>query len=132
MYGLYRGFCTSIAARILVVVDELRRRVADRLIALRAARGWSQEELGARSGLTYKFIGEIERGQKSPSLDSLGAIAQGFGMDIAELLTSGPTGGAYPPLGTDSLAMVREAKESLERVLSADRRRPSTAKSSRR
>lgn len=114
-------------------MDELRRRLADRLVTLRAARGWSQEELGARSGLTYKFIGEIERGQKSPSLDSLGAIAKGFGMDIAELLTAAPVGGAYPALGTDSLAMVRDAKESLERVLSAvDRRRPSKAKTPRR
>jgi len=98
-------------------VDAVRRRVAERIIELRAQRGWSQEELGARSGLTYKFIGEVERGQKSPSLDSLGRLAQGFGLDIGELF--GPTNGRepYPRLGADPLVAVREARDSLDRVL---------------
>lgn len=84
---------------------------------MRAERGWSQEELGARSGLTYKFIGEVERGQKSPSLESLGAIARGFGMDIGELLSAGRPRESYPRLGEDPLAAVREARDSLDRVL---------------
>jgi transcriptional regulator with XRE-family HTH domain len=98
-------------------VEELRRRVAERLIQLRAQRGWSQEELGARAGLTYKFIGEVERGQKSPSLDSLGRLAKGLGVDIGELMGS-PTGREpYPRLGADPMAVVREARDSLDRVL---------------
>jgi transcriptional regulator with XRE-family HTH domain len=98
-------------------VDELRRRVADRLIQMRAQRGWSQEELGARAGLTYKFIGEVERGQKSPSLDSLGRLAKGLGIDIGELVGA-PTGKEpYPRLGADPMVAVREARDSLDRVL---------------
>jgi len=99
-------------------VDELRRRVANRLIQLRAQRGWSQEELGARAGLTYKFIGEVERGQKSPSLDSLGRLAKGLGIDIGDLVGT-PTGKEpYPQLGSDPLVAVREARDSLDWVLS--------------
>jgi transcriptional regulator with XRE-family HTH domain len=115
--GIDRGFCQAIPTRILDDVDAVRRRVAERIIELRAQRGWSQEELGARSGLTYKFIGEVERGQKSPSLDSLGRLAQGFGLDIAELF--GPASGRepYPRLGADPLVAVREARDSLDRVL---------------
>jgi transcriptional regulator with XRE-family HTH domain len=115
--GTDRGFCPAYAIRILDDVDAVRRRVADRIIELRAQRGWSQEELGARSGLTYKFIGEVERGQKSPSLDSLGRLAQGFGLDIGELF--GPASGRepYPRLGADPLVAVREARDSLDRVL---------------
>lgn len=115
--GTHRGFCPAAGARILDDVDAVRRRVADRIIELRAQRGWSQEELGARSGLTYKFIGEVERGQKSPSLDSLARLAQGFGLDIGELF--GPTSGRepYPRLAADPLAAVREARDSLDRVL---------------
>ena len=98
-------------------MDELRRRVADRLIQMRAQRGWSQEELGARAGLTYKFIGEVERGQKSPSLDSLGRLAKGLGIDIGELVGA-PTGKEpYPRLGADPMVAVREARDSLDRVL---------------
>ena len=91
--------------------------MADRVSTLRAERGWSQEELGARSGLTYKFIGEVERGQKNPSLESLGAIAHGFGMDIADLLSAPRARESYPHLGEDPLAAVREARDSLDRVL---------------
>lgn len=98
-------------------MDELRRRVAERLIQLRAQRGWSQEELGARSGLTYKFIGEVERGQKSPSLDSLGRLAQGLGIDVGELVGAPSGKEAYPLLGADPLVAVREARDSLDRVL---------------
>lgn len=99
-------------------MDELRRRVAKRLTELRTERQWSQEELGARAGLTYKFIGEIERGQKNPSLDSLGRLAKGFGLDITELLGPGSPREPYPKLGPDPLAMMREARESLERAIS--------------
>ncbi len=98
-------------------MDELRRRVADRLIQLRAQRGWSQEELGARAGLTYKFIGEVERGQKSPSLDSLGRLAKGLGIDIGELVGLPSGKEPYPQLGTDPMVAVREARDSLDRVL---------------
>ena len=84
---------------------------------MRAQRGWSQEELGARAGLTYKFIGEVERGQKSPSLDSLGRLAKGLGIDIGELVGA-PTGKEpYPRLGADPMVAVREARDSLDRVL---------------
>ncbi|MBI4680030.1 MAG: helix-turn-helix transcriptional regulator [Nitrospirae bacterium] len=31
---------------------------------------FTQEELGEKAGLSYKFVGEIERGEVNPSLDS--------------------------------------------------------------
>ncbi len=98
-------------------MEDLRRRVARRLIDLRTARGWSQEELGAKAGLSYKFIGEVERSQKSPSLDSLGRIAAGLGVDILELFWDANASRPYPHLPADQLAVVREAVASLERVL---------------
>lgn len=117
MDGTVGGFCTTIDLSILDDVEDLRRRVARRLIDLRTARGWSQEELGAKAGLSYKFIGEVERSQKSPSLDSLGRIADGLGVDILELFWSEDSARPYPELPADQLAVVREAVASLERVL---------------
>lgn len=122
MYGTCGGFCTSIDLSILDDVEDLRRRVALRLIELRTARGWSQEELGAKAGLSYKFIGEVERSQKSPSLDSLGRIAEGLGVDIVELFGEGDSAQRYPQLPADQLAVVREAVASLERVLARSRK----------
>ncbi len=43
---------------------------------LRRQAGLSQEALGKRSKLSGKFIGEVERGQKSTSIDSLVRLAR--------------------------------------------------------
>lgn len=58
----------------------LRRAFGARLRSLRHHRGFSQERLGERAGLSGKFIGEVERGQKSISLDSLAAVARALGL----------------------------------------------------
>ncbi|NTV13134.1 MAG: helix-turn-helix transcriptional regulator [Desulfobulbaceae bacterium] len=63
----------------------LRRLVGDNVRSLRKTRGWSQEELGERAALSYKFVGEIERGAVNPSLDSLLSIANALTVEVAKL-----------------------------------------------
>src|SRR5262249_6358953 len=60
-------------------VKHVRKFLGQRLRALRKERALSQERLGKGSGLSGKFIGEVERGEKSISLDSLyhGSVALG-------------------------------------------------------
>lgn len=64
----------------------LKRLVGENVLALRKAKGWSQEILGEQSGLSYKFVGEVERGRVNPSLESLEAIAKALGVEVARLL----------------------------------------------
>ncbi len=45
--------------------------VADRLVALRAERGFSQARLAELAGVDRKTINRIENGHFSPSLDTL-------------------------------------------------------------
>jgi transcriptional regulator with XRE-family HTH domain len=52
---------------------------------LRKQRGLSQERLGERSGLSGKFIGEVERGEKSISIDSLYHIAVALEIPLRDL-----------------------------------------------
>jgi transcriptional regulator with XRE-family HTH domain len=56
-----------------------------RIRALRNDRKWTQEVLGKHSELSYKFIGEIERGQQNPSFDTFIKIAAALKVDLAEL-----------------------------------------------
>lgn len=63
----------------------LRSRIGRNIRALRKAQGWSQEALGEKADLSYKFVGEIERGLVNPSLDSLMKIADVFKVEVAEL-----------------------------------------------
>ena len=48
-------------------------------------KGLTQEGLGEKSGVNYKFLGGIERGVENPSLSVLLRIATGLGVDVAEL-----------------------------------------------
>lgn len=63
----------------------LKRLIGRNIRALRKTRGWSQEVLGESADLSYKFVGEIERGTVNPSLDSLMKIAKALNVEIAEL-----------------------------------------------
>ncbi len=49
--------------------DKLRKELGERIRELRKIAGITQEELGEKSALSYKYIGELERGQVNVSLD---------------------------------------------------------------
>ena len=63
----------------------MRALLGQRLRAVREQRGLSQEMLGQRAGLSGKFIGEVERGRKSISIDSLYRVAAALGIPLAYL-----------------------------------------------
>ena len=48
--------------------------------------GWSQEELGGRSGLHARYIGQIERGAKKISLATLQKLSAALKVKISDLL----------------------------------------------
>jgi transcriptional regulator with XRE-family HTH domain len=66
-------------------VKHVRKFLGQRLRALRKQRGLSQERLGERAGLSGKFIGEVERGEKSISLDSLYHVAVALDVPLRDL-----------------------------------------------
>ena len=66
-------------------VKHLRSFLGQRLRALRKQRRLSQERLGERSGLSGKFLGEVERGEKSISLDSLYRVAVALKVQLRDL-----------------------------------------------
>ena len=53
---------------------------------LRRARGLSQDELAARSGMHRTYVGGIERGRRNPTYASLARLARGLGVRPWELL----------------------------------------------
>ena len=54
---------------------------------LRADRELTQEVVAARIGISQKYLSELERGEKSPSWETLVAIAhKGFDIKLAALL----------------------------------------------
>src|ERR1700675_4652167 len=66
-------------------VPHVRKFLGQRLRELRKHRGLSQERLGKRSSLSGKFIGEVERGDKSISIDSLYKVAVALEVPLTHL-----------------------------------------------
>lgn len=64
----------------------LRERLGSRIKYLRNGKKWTQEQLGEKAGLTYKYIGQIERAEVSPSLETLEKLAKAFAMPMNKLL----------------------------------------------
>ncbi len=66
---------------------DLRKRLARNLVALRQARGWSQEDLADAAGLHRTYVSGIERQVRNPTLDILERLAKAFKISAGELLT---------------------------------------------
>ncbi len=64
---------------------ETNVRFGLRLRELRIRGDFSQEELALRSELNRTYIGDIERGEKTPSLITLEKIANGLGITLKEM-----------------------------------------------
>ena len=67
---------------------ELKDVVARNLLRLRQAKGWTQEELADRVGLSVRYVGQVERGQASMSVTVLGQFADALALDATELVRS--------------------------------------------
>src|SRR5438094_5602850 len=67
-------------------VQHVRKFLGQRVRALRKQRGLSQGRLGDRAGLSGKFIGEVECGEKSISIDSLYRVSVALGIPLREPL----------------------------------------------
>jgi transcriptional regulator with XRE-family HTH domain len=53
---------------------------------LRKERDWTQEDLADAASLTATYVGQIERGDKVPSLTVVLKLARGFRVSPSELL----------------------------------------------
>ena len=106
-------------ARALATVADFGRNVRVR----RVAAGLSQIELGRRSRVTAKFIGQIELGTSNPSLVTMAFVAAALNCNVADLL---PTDAVVPSvlIGTDEMARAQEALAVLGSVLTPRKNAP--------
>jgi transcriptional regulator with XRE-family HTH domain len=75
-------------------LSDATRLLGERIRARRESLGLSQEALAHRCGVHWTFLGQVERGRRNLSLHNLLKIANGLGVDPAELVR-----GLAPPSG---------------------------------
>ena len=77
-------------------IPHVRVFLGQRLRVLRKHLGVTQRELGKRARLSAKFIGEVESGRKSISIDSLYRVSVGLGVPLFLLTDVGRSRHSVP------------------------------------
>jgi transcriptional regulator with XRE-family HTH domain len=65
-------------------MENVSSQVGNRIRLYRQQRGMTQEALALNSGLNVSFLGDIERGNKKPSIESLEKLLGALGVDFRE------------------------------------------------
>ena len=66
---------------------KLRAIVARNLRVLRKQKGLTQEELAFQAGINRNYVGQIEREEKSPTVDVIEKLSGSLGVSPAAMLS---------------------------------------------
>lgn len=93
--------------------DKIPIELGRRIRTLRKLKGFTQEELGEKSGISYKFIGEMERGEVNPSLNSLIQIAKALGIQVNNLFPHEQE--LFPKFSHQDIQLIKKALKLLNK-----------------
>ena len=66
--------------------QEIYKRIGFNLLKQRRLKGWTQEQLAEKSGVSRSRISKMENGMENFNIESLFLIAQSLEIDFIELL----------------------------------------------
>ena len=66
--------------------EDIYKRIGFNLLKQRRLKGWTQEQLSERSGVSRSRISKMENGKENFNIESLFLVAQSLGIDFIELL----------------------------------------------
>lgn len=67
------------------IYENAENLLSKRIRALRTTKGFTQQKLGEKAVIDYKFLGQIERGEKNPTFKTLVKIAEALDIELPEL-----------------------------------------------
>ena len=67
-------------------MSDIAKSVGQRIRNYRTQLGWSQEKLAELSGCHPTYIGQLERGEKNATLESIEKIASAINIPLSKLL----------------------------------------------
>jgi DNA-binding XRE family transcriptional regulator len=77
-------------SRVSCYVNRVEKEFGKRVRHLRLTKHFSQEELASRAGVHRTYLGSIGRGERSPSLKNIAAIAKALDTTLPELFSFSP------------------------------------------
>ena len=92
-----------------------KKEVAERIRSLRESRKMTQNALANQAGVSPTYINQLERGEKSPTVEYLGHICWGLGITLEEFFSTKKDGRIADRLST----MTETQKELLNQFLNS-------------
>ena len=68
----------------------LAKMIGERLRGYRLQKGWSQEMLAEQAVLHPTYIGQLERGEKNATIESISRVTQALGISLSQLFENLP------------------------------------------
>ncbi|GGF95663.1 transcriptional regulator [Paenibacillus albidus] len=65
--------------------SDIVRKIGERIRRMRKEKHLSQEQLAELSGLHTNYVGQVERGEKNVTLETLEKVVLGLGISLEEL-----------------------------------------------
>jgi len=75
---------------------QFKYQLIDALIQQRRVYGWTQEQLAERAGIGQAEVSKIERGRKSPTIDTYARLAAALGLEPTGPLAQMPPRPDHP------------------------------------
>ena len=98
----------------VTIDDDVDRRLARRLKALRGERNWPLDELARKSGVSRATLSRLENAEVSPTTAVLGKLCAAFGLTLSRLLNSVEQSFA-PLVRRDQQAIWQDARAGFSR-----------------
>jgi len=68
-------------------MSDIVRQIGDNIRNIRKSKGLSQEQLALRAEINASYMGQVERGEKNPTIDVLGKIAFALHTPLEQLVS---------------------------------------------
>jgi DNA-binding XRE family transcriptional regulator len=95
---------------------EMLQTLARRIRTLREQQGLTQEDFAARCGISVSFTSLLERGERSPSYETLVVIADALEVSLADLFKDPPAEAYDDPYFSKLLELARRLRLSRTQV----------------
>lgn len=110
-------------------MSELTVEFGKKVRSLRQGKGMSQEELAFKAGLSPAHLGQIERAQKKPTLETIGRLADALGVVVVDLFAfdapvqaENRNNETIEKINSQLLAMSEEDRKDILRIIRIFRR----------
>lgn len=97
-----------------MVLEDIVKIVGEKIRKFRKERGLSQEELAHQASLHTTYIGQLERGEKNATIESLFKITNALGITLEELFRNTQTGPKANSIETTQIITLLEDKSVKE------------------